>query len=280
MPNAMSAMNWLDRAVSVTCVGEVLTRPASRLQVARVSKRFRVADLSPGDTVREVKIEFHAPVPIDRIAYVRTRRNSTVEDIDGPVFAASDPVRHKLSTTDAHDGDVYDSGWVQSGIVNGVGYHDHIVPRDGNNAKRVAGFASFSFDAQSRAVAPENYVDWGRAWYGDMWEFDIGFAAPFDYGWRDRATSTRSLDGASEYVNDRTRGWRELNVVLKGVKMAERTPLLDFLEKTRTGARFYFVADAALADPLGCMIARNRTPTISQTDRAFNRFELSLIESL
>lgn len=280
MPSGMSEVNWIDRAVSVTCVGEVATLPASRLQVERVSKRFRVANLSPGDTARDVKIDFGAARPVTRIGWIRNRRNSTVEEIEGPVFASTDLVRHKLSTSSAHAGDVYDSGWIASGVVDGVGYHDHIVPRDANNAKRVAQFASFSFDAVSRATAPNNYVDWGRAWYADTFEFEIGFAAPFTYGWRDRATTTRSLDGSSEYVNDRTRGWRQINMLFRGVRMGERTPLLKFLERTRSGKRFYLVADMAVADPLGCLVARNLTPDLDQTDRAFNRFELSLIESL
>jgi hypothetical protein len=289
MPSAMSPVNWIDRAVSITCNGEVPTLPATRLQIPRVVKRFRVDSLSPGDTMREVQIEFHAPVPINRIGWIRTRRNSLAEDIDGPVFAANDQVRHLLSTTSAHDGDIYDSandagadgnGWQSSGIVNGIGYHDHIVPPDGNNATRMAQFAAFRFNALSRSVFPDNFVDWGRAIYADLWPFQIGFAAPFTYGFKDKSTATRSLDGSSEYVNNRSHGWRQLSMNFRGVKALERPDLIKFLEKTRTGGRFYLVADAAVADPLGAIIARNLTPAIDQTSRAFSRFELSLIESL
>ncbi len=280
MPSALSAVNWLDQAASITCDGEVATLPATRLQLPQISKRFAVAGLTNGDTVREVKTDLGAVRVIDRIAAIRHRRNSILEDRDSPVFASTDLVRHRLSTTDAHDGDVYDSGWIASGMVNGYGYHDHIVPKTGGGAKRSARYTSFAFDAQSRDTAPDNYVWWGRLGYYDMWEFDIGFAAPFDYGWRDKATATRTMDGGGEYVNDRTKGWRELNMLFRGVKALERSDLLDFLEKTRSGGRFYLVADAASASPRDCIIARNLTPTLTQTDRAFSRFELSLIESL
>lgn len=278
-PSAMAAVNWLDYAASIACDGEVPTLPASRLAIPRIAKRFAVAGLTPGDTVREVKIDLGQARTIDRIAAVRHRRNSTLEDRDGPVFASSDPVRHRLSTTDAHDGDVYDSGWIASAIVNGYGYHDHIVPLM-NGAKRTARYASFAFDAQSRAIAPDDYVWWGRLGYFDMWRFDIGFAAPFSYGWRDSGTATRTLDGGGEIVNDTMRGWREISMIFKGVKALERPDLLQFLEKTRASGRFYLVADADVADPMGCVIARNLTPDIDQVSRAFNRFQLSLIESL
>lgn len=280
MPSALCAVNWLDQAASITCAGEVATLPATRLQIPRIAKRFAVAGLTNGDTVREVKIDLGAVRTINRVAAIRHRRNSVLEDRDGPVFAGTDLVRHRLSTTDAHDGDIYDSGWIASGMINGYGYHDHIVPKTLANAKRTARYASFAFDAVSRDTAPNDFVWWGRLGYFDMWEFAIGLAAPFDYGWRDKSTATRSMDGGGEIVNDRTKGWRELNKLFRGVKELERPDLLDFLEKTRSGGRFYIVGDAAVADPRGCMIARNLTPTLTQTDRAFSRFELSLIESL
>lgn len=280
MPSALSAVNWLDDALSIACEGEVATLPAARLKLPQIAKRFAVAGLSPGDTVREVKIAFNGAKTIDRICAVRHRRNSVLEDREGPVFAATDLVRHRLSMDEAGAGDVYDSGWIPCGIVNGYGYHDHIVPKTGAGAKRTARFASFAFDAQSRTAAPNNYVWWGRLGYYDMWEFDIGFRAPFDYGWSDAATATRSPDGATEIVNDRSKRWREISMLFAGVKALERPALLDFLEKTGTGGRFYVVGDAAAADPRGCVIARNRTPRLSQIDRAFSRFELSLIESL
>lgn len=286
MPSALSPLNWLHRAASITCVGEEPTLPAARLQLPQITKRFAVANLSPSDTVRQVFVDLGALRPINRIAMVRHRRNSVFEDLDGPVFAATDLVRHRLSNDpnlivdpDSVTPD-YDSGWIASNIVNGYGYHDHIVPLTAAQAKQTARYYVFSFNAVSRATAPDNYVWWGTGGLFDMWEFDIGFRAPFDYGWNDAATATRSPDGSTETVNDRSKRWREISMLFAGVRKLERPDLLDFLEKTGTGGRFYMVADASVADPRGCMFARNRTPRLTQMDRAFSRFELSLIESL
>ena len=280
MPSGLSAQSWTPLATSITCEGEVATLPAARLANPRVSKRFRVAGLSPGDTARQVRVAFHQPVPVDRISLVRPRRNSLKEDAEGAVFGENDLLRHRLSSTDAHDGDVYDSGWIASGMVNGYGYHDHIVPRSAANAVRTASYAALDFDAVSRAAAPDNFVDFGRLDYWNLWRFSIGFRAPFTYGWRDRSTATPTLDGGGEIVNDRTRGWREIGMLFSGVRKTERAALLRFLEKTRSAGRFYLVADANVADPYGCVIARNLTPDLDQTSRAFSRFELSLRESL
>ena len=287
MPAAFSLANWIDSAVSITCVGEQPTQPASRLAVAAVARRFRVAGLGPGNTRRRVRVDFGTARPIERIFLVRPRRNSKVEALEGPVFAPTDLVRHTLANDVRLIGDdadfaaatkVYDSDWIASGMRLGVGYHDHVVPRLGG-AKRTARYACLEFDALSRATAPDNFVDFGRAGWCEMQGLAIGHAAPFSYGWRDRATATRSLDGAAEHVNDRTRGWREWQVVFRSVKSNEWDAVLDFLERTRTGGRFFFVLDAAVADPLRCLVARNLTPDLDQTDRAFSRFELSLRES-
>ena len=74
-------------------------------------------------------------------------------------------MRHRLSMVSADGDDVYDSGDIPSNIVNGYGYHDHIVPPDAIGGTRVAKYAAFEFDARSRVEAPKNVVDWAHGVY-------------------------------------------------------------------------------------------------------------------
>lgn len=279
-PSGFADINWLDLAATITATREVGTLPATNLKTPRVSNRFRVADLSAGDVTTRVEIDFGAARPLRRIFWQRPRRPQDIENAAPASFIATDTVRHFLSSSDAHDGDVYDSGEIASGIVNGYGVHDHLVPLDGLGAVRSAQFAAFEFNALSRTDFPDNYVDWGRAWYADQWEFGIGFGSPFSVAWVDASTATRSFDGSGETVNIAVGAWRELTANFNSIRMAERQDVLDFLNRTGRRKRFLFLEDASVADPRRALIARNTTPQIDRLSRAFNRFQLQLVESL
>ena len=282
-PSALCDCNWLDQAVSIEASRETGNLGADRLMIERLSKRYRCGELAPGDTRHYVRIDFGAPRPVRRIFWQRLRRPQDRERKDPSLisFASSDIVRHRLSTTDAHDGDVYDSQDIQSDIVDGVGVHDHLVPVDGLGAVRLAQFAMFEFDALSRDTYPFNFVDWGRAWYADQWDFTFGYRAPFRESWRDASTATRTYDGSSEVVDRIAINWREVSVSFGSVKYAEEhTDLVDFLNRTGRRNRFLFCQDGTAANPRGTFIARNTTPQIDRINRALDRFDLQLVESL
>jgi|GEM_PF-4347711 len=278
-PSAFGDVNWLYRGATITADRELTSLPASRLEVPRVSKRYRAAALSDGDTRTIVQIDFGAVRAIRRIAWQRVREPADIEDVTPGSFIASDIVQHKLSTTDAHDGDVYDSGDITSDIVNGYGMHDHLVPLDAG-AVRQARFAEFQFDALSRTIEPFNFVDWGTAYYVDQLELALGMSAPFDYLWTDASTVSRSFDGSGEIINPSASSWRELAIPFRAIAFSERTKILDYLARTGKRNRFLFIEDASTNNPRGTMIARNVTPNLSRTSRARNRMNLQLVESL
>lgn len=285
MPSAWSPENWLYSAVSVEADNEAPTLPASRLLIPRVARRYRARNLADGATKVRVRIDFGAARPIDRIVWRRLREPLHIERTPGwPVLAASDPVRHRLSNDEAFletpeaAALVYDSGWTPSNIAPGWGYHDHIVPPEGG-VVRTARYADFQFDALSRAAAPNNYVDWGTAWYAQMRSVDIGFAAPFSIK---PASNTTTRQGAFDEGEDINPGkvWLNFEVIFRAIKEVERPDVLDFLVETESFARFLFVVDKAVADPRGVMIARNLTPGLDKTSRAFGRLAMRLKESV
>lgn len=284
--SAYAPQNWLDQAILLEADNQSPSLTVERLKIARVSRRYRARNLAPGETTVRVKMDFGEAKPIDRIVWRRLREPLSVERLPGwPVFAASDLVRHRLSNDPGFldDPDAaaleYDSDWIESNIALGWGYHDHIVPPDLAGAVRQARYADFQFNALSRAIAPNNYVDWGRAWYVKLSPLDIGFAAPFSIK---PDTNTTTREAAFDEGEDINAGKMRLilEVIFRSVREIERPDVLDFLVETNNSERFLFVVNKGVADPRGVIIARNLTPGLDKMSRAFGRMPMRLRESV
>ena len=130
--------NFLD-AATLTADREVAVLPVTRLQSPHVARRYRVDGLSPGDTRTRVEIAFAIPVTIDRVCWVRPRLRSSVELAAGPLFAATDLVRHEFSDQPDFSTTLYDSGDILSGVLPGYGYHCHNIPAPLSGRRRLEG---------------------------------------------------------------------------------------------------------------------------------------------
>lgn len=276
MTSWVCTRNALDLAL-VTADREVGTLPASRVKTPQVARRYRAADLSNGDTRSRVEIDFTAnpggSVSIDTIVWVRPRQRAFEEERSSPSFATSDLVKHQLANVADFSATVYDSGDIASGIVNGYGYHVHLL-----DAPVACAYAAFEFDALSRDTPPDNFVDWGVAFYGRRYEFPIGFAAPQGYSWREGAARQRSADGGSHYIR-RKKSYRVFDAIYRAIKNPEYDSALDLVETTADGGRFVFGLNKT--DPArSTIIGVNASPGIDRTSRAFSRLALSIEESL
>lgn len=276
MTSWVSYKNALDLGI-VTADRAVGTLPATQIKTPQVARRYRVADLSAGDTRSRVEIDLTAnpggSAEIDTIVWVRPRLRAIEEDRTPPSFSATDLVKHQLSDVADFATTLYDSGDVAAGVVNGYGYHVHLLatPVD-------CKYAAFEFDALSRDTYPENYVDWGVAWYGKRYEFPIGFAAPQGYSWRENAARVRSADGGSHYLR-RKKPYRALDLIYRAIKNAEYDSIMDLIETTSDGGRFVIGLDKT--DPArSTIIGVNSSPGLDRTSRAFSRIALAIEESL
>lgn len=270
---------WLNHAetATVTADREVPALPASKLLLPQVGRRYAVAGLTEGDTVSHVDLDFGAPVPIGVIAWLRPRLPLRDELAGRTVgLIATDPVRHQLSLEEAGGAEVYDSDWVPSGIAPGLGYHVHLPA--GVRGQAVARYARFSFDAQSRTEAPDDFAWWGWCSYGPAHWFRIGYAAPFREGFEDAGIVQRAAKSPTDYRSPGTGSWRTWSVPFRSVPSDEVPALRDALFATPTGAPVLFCRDAA--NPHAATLrARIETRAIEQASRAYHRLPLPLTET-
>lgn len=277
----MTWISWRNLALSATLTADraVGSLPVEKLKIPVVSERYRVADLSPGDTRSKVMLEWTSPVRPEIACFIRPRRRAVDEEIEPPSFAATDLVRHLLSTTAAHDGDDYDSGDFASGVANGYGYHAHFIPPSPTPPGAV-NFAAFEFDALSRAAAPENFVDWGYAHYGRVdFEPEIDHAGPAGFGFEEGATRAFSWDNSALRIR-RKRARRRWRLVFRDLRyLTERAAVEDFLEYAGDGGRFLIGLDRTdLAR--GVMLAVLDAAAWSRTARKLGQMELPLLEAI
>lgn len=271
-------MTWISyrnqiAAATIEATREIASMPASRLKNPTVAERYRAAGLSPGDTATTVKFALPAAARPSVIFWQRPRRSAAEEETVAPSFAATDTVRHRFSTTAAHDGDVYDSGAAASNVATGRGVHAFFPP-----AGAPAPFYAMTFDALSRATAPDNYVDWGFAHYGlfDV-EPQIDYAAPAVFGWDEGAERRFSWDRAAMVIRrkQRRRRWR---LVFRSVKwLSERAALDAFLEYAGDGGRFILGLDKT--GPGDVVMAVLDQAAMSRTSRKFGALELPVLEA-
>jgi hypothetical protein len=275
----MTWISWrnLLLAASLTATRETAQLPVAKLKIPVVAERYRAAGLSAGDTRTIVKMEWTAPLRPAVAVWFRPRRRAVDEEEEAPSFAASDLVRHRLSTTAAHDGDVYDSGDIASGALLGHGVHAHVIP--GSLAPPTALFAAFEFDALSRAVAPANFVDWGYAHYGyfDL-EPEIDYAAAA-FQWSEGATRQFAWDASAVRIR-RKHARRRWRLGFRNIRyLGERNAVEDFLEYAGDGGRFVIGLDAA-AGPRDVMLAMLDNASWSRTARKVGALEVPVIEAI
>lgn len=276
----MTWLSWRNLAAqaSVTATRELANMPVTRLLNPVAAERYRAADLSAGDTRTTVMFEWATAVRPEFALYMRLRRRASDEELSPPSFAATDLVRHRISTTNAHAGDVYDSGDIASGIALGKGYHAAFIPAP-VTPPGTANFASFEFDALSRDTTPENFVDWGFCWYGAIdFEPEIDYAGPAVFGVQEGAVRQTSWDNSALRIR-RKRNRRRWRLVFRNLRYdTERQKIEEFLDYAGDGGRFIIGLDRTnLADNV--MIAALDSASWSRTARKIGQVELPLIEA-
>lgn len=272
----MTWISWrnLIAGATVTASKEATNLPASRLLNPVVSERYRAPDLAPAAT--RVKVDFLTPAAIQpSVAFwQRPRRSAEEEAAEAPSFAATDTMRHMLSTTSGHDGDIYDTGDVASGVATGVGVHCRFLA-----PAAASTFLSCEFNALSRATFPANFVDWGYAHYGvvDL-EPQVDFASPAVFQQQEGAERRFSWDSAALRIRrkQRRRRWR---LVFRAIKTPSESSAVEaFLEYAGDGGRFILGRDRTdLVNGVGLFVLD--TAAYSRTSRRLAQLDLPLLEA-
>lgn len=269
----LSHFNWIDAAsATITPDAEAGDLLASNLQERQGYKSWRTDGLSMGSTDAGFVVDFGRAREVECLALVFPRTNDPALYDEPAAFDPTDTVRHRLSAVTAGAGELYDSGVIASGVLDGYGYH---VVR--LNAPVQARYWRVDLDAISRGDL--GYVDVARAWAGPVFQPEIGFSFGDNYGWGADVTVSRSSRGVAEFV-DNVEALRVWNMTLEGISPAEAKELIEF-ERRMTSAGQFLVVRSDVDEGMGEMLARQQTSLgIASLAHARNTKAFRLVESL
>ena len=134
-----------------------------------------------------------------------------------------------------------------------------------------------TFDALSRAVSPDNFVDLGRLAFGPARQFAVDYIGLTE-SLRSRSSFLRPSLGAALY---RRRGemWRVWSLLFRCIVEAERAQVRDFLHANAAGDQFVFGFDETRPQD-AWMLAAFLNPDLTHASRNFKRLPLELEEAL
>lgn len=269
----ISWTNYIETA-TLTASAEVAALPVDRIKIPKLSRRYRVEALSPGSTLTRVEADLGAARQCDVACWIRQRRRAAEEAITPPVFAATDTVRHTLSSDDQFTDDVYDSGHNASGVAPGYGYATAFL--GGGFSSR---YYAFEFDALSRDTSPENFVDWGYAWLGKIdFEPQVDFAAPAGFVFPEGATRRTSDDNSTITVR-RKRNRRRFDLNFRSIRTDELPTVEAFLEHVGDGGRFLIGLDRP-PDARKVMVGMLDAARYDRTSRYRAGLSLPILEAI
>jgi hypothetical protein len=269
----LSWRNWCDaNTASIEADSEIGDLVASNLAQRQGYKAWRTAGLSTGATDAGFDVDFGQVREVEALALVFPRTSDPTLYDEPAAFAATDTVRHRLSAVSAGAGELYDSGVIESGVLDGYGYH---VVR--LNAPVSARYWRVDLDAISRADI--GYLDVSRAWAGPAFQPAIGFSFGDNYGWGADVSVSRASRGVAEFV-DNVEALRVWSMTLEGLSQVEAKELIEF-ERLMTSAGQFLVVRSDIEAGMGEMLARQQTSLgVASLAHARNTKAFRLVESL
>lgn len=269
----LSWFNWIDATTAtVEADAEAGDLVATNLQERHGYKPWRTAELTPGATEAGFSVDFGRTREIECLALIFPRTNDPALYDEPAAFASDDTVRHRLSAVSAGAGELYDSGVVESGVLDGYGYHVIRLP-----APVEARYWRVDLDAISRGEL--GYVDVARAWAGPVFQPEIGFSFGDNYGWGADVTVSRASRGVAEFV-DNVEALRVWTMTLEGLRPTETMQMIEF-ERRMTSAGQFLIARSDVDQGMGEMLARQQTPLgVSSLAHARGTKAFRLVESL
>ena len=269
----LSWFNWLDASTSgIEADAEAGDLVVENLRERQGFKVWRTDGLSLGATDAGFDVDFRQVRAVQALALVFPRSNDPAEYDEPASFASTDTIRHRLSAVSAGAGELYDSGVVASGVLDGYGYHVIKLSAPVN-----ARYWRVDLDAISRADL--GYVDVARAWAGPVFAPAIGFSFGESYGWQSDSSISKASRGVGEFVDnvDSLRSW---SMTCEGLSDNERETLIDF-ERRMTAAGQFLVARSDISAGKGEMLARQQQSLgMTSLAHARNQKAFRLVESL
>lgn len=270
------ALAWQNEAsaATISCASALSNLGPSQLLLPPVDRRMRIAGLSSGSVEFDVNLSWSMAKEISLICWLRPRLRADLEQSSASSFVATDQVRHTLSAVSQDGAELYDSGWIASGMAAGLGYHAHFLPSPITGVM----YGRTQFRATSRDTYPENFVDLGWTYWGPCLDFSIGYAAPFEERFFDGATIQRAPRSPSDYVSETRRPWRGWTAPFRTLPNQEADQLRDAMMRLGQSGLVLLCRDKT-APHENTIRGRIGAPGLSRPGRRFYASTLTITES-
>lgn len=269
----LSYINWVDAPISVITpdveAGELV---GNNLKSRYIYTVWRTTDLTVGSTDTGFTVDFGTSREVGCLALLFPRVNYPNSFDVVPAFDTEDKVKHKLDLTTPNTGALLNTGWIDSGVIQGFGYHVYKL-----SSPVTARYWRCDLDAISRSTA--TFVDVSRAWAGPVLEPRVSFMYGAVTTWQADSPVVRPARGLSDIIDYRD-SVRTYNLRFQGLLDSERDDFEDFEARVTTAGQFLFHRnDMSLAR--GTMLARQQKSTGLEAI-SFNRGgkTMQLIESI
>ncbi|MEM9014089.1 MAG: hypothetical protein AAGB02_03175 [Pseudomonadota bacterium] len=218
------ADNWVDRA-TIIAHNEVGKMRAENLKTDTVGNCWRANNLSISGNTVTLDIQASEPEPTQVLFLQRPRYSRRKEKEPGiETFSATDTIEHQLYSEHDATNLLWGSGEQLSGIVKGLGVTGVYLPERVPNVR----LWRIIFRAYSRSIAPNDFIEFGRAVAGDPFKFTTAYAAPLRRGGRSNSTSRRPKAGVSVHRR-RAPQYRIWAPLFKSIDTDEYESVEDFL---------------------------------------------------
>jgi hypothetical protein len=203
MPDGLliSRENYVDNpATLITASDEAsLDYVASNVATSLAFKKWRVVFLS--ETTAFIQFDFQEPKLCKCFGILFPRRADPNVHNKTPWYAPTDQIRIRLSNVQAGDGEVWDSGWMDSGVLLNFGYFAMWLENGGYTAQ----YCQIDFDCPGRAsdgVNPDlGWLDVKRIWVGDYYETSVFFTYGANTKRRSNSRSSQPINGTTRFVS-------------------------------------------------------------------------------
>lgn len=255
-------------------------KPIGRLATPLTGQRWRSSALTPTDHTITIDINYNQRRK-GRALFLQRPRLSLRKELEGKgvTFAASDTIRHILYQDEPGSTVVYDSHDMPSGMLPGYGSHGFLAPQEFEH-----GSWRIILKAASRTAAPEDWVEFGRAWNGPAVFFETSYASPLAFGAGSNSSAKRSASGYALHVR-RAAVWRKVSVIFKAIRNHERAAILDYLMATNDWSQHLIGLEAGEAHLPGdaerhWLLAAHPPVDLTKVTRNFSQLPLALEEAL
>jgi hypothetical protein len=269
-----SVSNVLDECI-VSASDFVIGFEPKQVQTHIVGIPWRINDL---DQVEGgAWIEFTSSTQkVAQIFAIQRPRSRNIDDAKAiGRLRSTDLIRYRAWSDEQKTQLVYDSGSITLNMVDGTGFHGHLL-----SDPITFRVLRIDITATSKTGALDNYFEIGRIWGGVFESLKVGFSSPYAIGWDSLSSFQRPATGAS-YFPRHAAPYRRASMNFSSVLSDERNQIIRLMNNISSLHQF-LIAPLDGEPEQNWLFCAVDSPALAmeQVTRGFSRLTLNLQEAI